>query len=674
MGKTTNLGLHTTATNETSKTFLEYRTEMSGPNNDSNMVMIDAAIGKNKRDIASANAEITSVKQNITTMNSDLNSKIAEVRQRQTMPYTFKGSCTYAELQSKTNANINDYWYVTDLYYDMAYNGESWEQSSFDKREYESDLDMLKADSDRYSESLVAAIGEVNIRRITDTESGTYTSSTGEKAGTAVDNPYLRTKNRFRAVPFAFAMSEQVSTTVRVTAFFYDKDGAFIISRPLQNPDDYKYNLVMSITPANAAYMTISGPAGTFPEEITVKFIAGDGKAQNIDINYTRDRTSYVVIRNAYANGISGLTSSTLTDAVFIPNVNAQKIFTSYLMLGTASVPANRCVALFDSYPILESSESYEVLTPTYVQALTSDAQDTTNVACMYDIPEGTRGVLLTFPKSLQINADGEVVSYANILRDDDRPLAMQKILCIGDSISWLDGAVFAFSGDTGRMVGYQKQLRYAGAIVDTLGFNGLPLAKSDARYSAYSGIVENGVDVSEYDKIIIFLGGNDAIYNIPIGDIPEKYKTPDFDVYTMCGAYGAMVWYIRTHNPDCKIYNVIVGKSQDGARYFEKVINYREALMKCGLFWSTPVVDLFTLDNTSPWVTNQSNPDSTTMTQFRYYHYDGTHYNYKGRMRIGKIILNHIVNDFGTSVSTGIKSPDVLANIIIAEGEIWDE
>lgn len=45
MGKTTNLGLHTTATNETSKTFLEYRTELSGTGADSNMNIIDKAYG-----------------------------------------------------------------------------------------------------------------------------------------------------------------------------------------------------------------------------------------------------------------------------------------------------------------------------------------------------------------------------------------------------------------------------------------------------------------------------------------------------------------------------------------------------------------------------------------------------------------------------------------------------
>ena len=70
MGKTTNLGLHTTATNETSKTFLEYRTELSGTGADSNMNIIDKAYGD--------------MDDKIDTVNDTLDAKIDANKQAET--------------------------------------------------------------------------------------------------------------------------------------------------------------------------------------------------------------------------------------------------------------------------------------------------------------------------------------------------------------------------------------------------------------------------------------------------------------------------------------------------------------------------------------------------------------------------------------------------------------
>lgn len=73
MGKTTNLGLHTTATNETSKTFLEYRTELSGTGADSNMNIIDKAYGE-------MDAKIDANKQTETEKFSTLDSTVSGIQ------------------------------------------------------------------------------------------------------------------------------------------------------------------------------------------------------------------------------------------------------------------------------------------------------------------------------------------------------------------------------------------------------------------------------------------------------------------------------------------------------------------------------------------------------------------------------------------------------------------
>jgi hypothetical protein len=39
---------------------------------------------------------------------------------------TFKGSCTNAELSTKTGMTVDDYWYITDLMTNKCYNGTSW--------------------------------------------------------------------------------------------------------------------------------------------------------------------------------------------------------------------------------------------------------------------------------------------------------------------------------------------------------------------------------------------------------------------------------------------------------------------------------------------------------------------------------------------------------------------
>lgn len=69
MGQTANLGLHLTATDETNKTFLKYRTELSGTNSDSNMNIIDKAVGN-------AQADITSLKSGVSSLRSNLDSEI----------------------------------------------------------------------------------------------------------------------------------------------------------------------------------------------------------------------------------------------------------------------------------------------------------------------------------------------------------------------------------------------------------------------------------------------------------------------------------------------------------------------------------------------------------------------------------------------------------------------
>ena len=61
------------------------------------------------------------------------------------VPYKFRGSCTYASLPTSGNA-INDAFYVTDKKCKYSWNGTNWYQSSLNEADYLDEFSAFKSE------------------------------------------------------------------------------------------------------------------------------------------------------------------------------------------------------------------------------------------------------------------------------------------------------------------------------------------------------------------------------------------------------------------------------------------------------------------------------------------------------------------------------------------------
>lgn len=490
----------------------------------------------------------------------------------------------------------------------------------------------------------------------TDFEPGMYSASNGTKTQNL---SYIRSKYYYPAYPLSFLHCENIPTGTTISIFFYDKDYTYIptVGRYLQNEDAYntKYSLLMS--PKNAAFFTLSIDTVSISETLKIQFVTGSGQVVNIDINYSDIYDGYVVLKNMTLTSSGGISASSETDVVLIPKPNANKIFTSWMGSTISSTTSLRCVALFENYPIDASNKA--LLDPSPATANNAAGSSKVNFAYYYTIPDAAVAIMLTFPKNTQLNVDGDCVSYANMLRLDERPLSMKKILCIGSTSYWIDGMSLVKSNDIGRVVGWQKELRYCGAIVDTLGFHNMPLQKNSLTGSIFDGIVTSEADLTEYDIIIINTGNGADLSStygdgLPVGTPPNDYDY-NIDPQTLCGALSGLIQYIRSSNDGCKIYIETDGKSKSQNRTWAVETRRRSAILQTAAFWSIPVIDTFTLDNVS----------NVSSDQFDYFHFDENNYNYKGRIRQGLNITKCLLNNsFAFWISN-----DLLSESVVEEG-----
>lgn len=241
---------------------------------------------------------------------------------------------------------------------------------------------------------------------------------------------------------------------------------------------------------------------------------------------------------------------------------------------------------------------------------------------------------------------NGAVVCYFNIYNNNTyegrnntyiTKITGKKVLCIGDSVTWLDG--HGPYGGAAHINGFQVALRKAGFEVFTKGCSGYPFAQGsheqeteEVKYSIYNEIVNLEYDVTGYDYIVIMGGLNDIMYNTPLGERITSYSTDTFDSYTFNGAISGIIDYIRTNNPTVKIILCTTTKAEAVTRPFNKSILYENEIKYNAEFWSCKLCDVFTDMNVQP---NYDN--------FDVYFYDNTHPNNKGMEIIGQLILNAV-------------------------------
>lgn len=235
----------------------------------------------------------------------------------------------------------------------------------------------------------------------------------------------------------------------------------------------------------------------------------------------------------------------------------------------------------------------------------------------------------------------GSVYAYVNLAHNathQSDPSAVfyritksEKILCIGDSTTWLDDRQEASDIAT-RFMGYQKVLERAGYQVTSSGWNGCAYGDDGVNPSIHAGIVDGSYDVTGYDIIILFGGLNDDLYNIPVGSIPTSYQNVTYDTATMLGGLGDIIRYIRANNSTAKIILCTMLKSESTSRPYNEAVLYRDAIADMSKYASCLLCDIFTDLNIQPFTTAFSNN-----------FYDTTHPNKQGMKKVGELMLNAV-------------------------------
>ena len=251
-----------------------------------------------------------------------------------------------------------------------------------------------------------------------------------------------------------------------------------------------------------------------------------------------------------------------------------------------------------------------------------------------YQVPEGAKYVSVNWKKNAASGVTGynaEFIAF-EYKEDDVSCLYGKKILCIGDSITYLDGRESTSAG-ADVMIGYQCYLRACGAIVDSSSHNGKPYTDgTESTPSIHTAIVTNQYDVSGYDYIVLFGGSNDARLNVTEGTT-GTYASPNRDGTNFCGAIGDIIHYIRTNNPMCKIVlcTILPGSNLHLTTTANGLV-LNEKIRELSTFWSVELLDLYSLFNVT----------YGTMTKFLY---DGTHPNYLGFRRIGEVMSKELAS-----------------------------
>lgn len=246
----------------------------------------------------------------------------------------------------------------------------------------------------------------------------------------------------------------------------------------------------------------------------------------------------------------------------------------------------------------------------------------------VFTVPRGAVDMYVNLYKSRTVGVRSDMMDYIAKLNG-------KTVLCIGDSLTWLDGR--QNYGGAAYFSGWQRQLRLAGYDITTAAWSGYPYATGidvvdGVDYSIYKEVVTNQLTVSDYDYVILFGGTNDVLYNGALGNRLTDYNNRTFDSSTFNGALGAIISYIRTNNPAAKIFLASFPKSEATARTFDNANSRVEEIKYNALFCSCKYVDIFADMNVQP-----------SYDSFDLYFYDTTHPNFDGMQIIGKLMVKAI-------------------------------
>lgn len=264
-------------------------------------------------------------------------------------------------------------------------------------------------------------------------------------------------------------------------------------------------------------------------------------------------------------------------------------------------------------------------------------------------VPDGVETVGLNINKTQYHHGNPDhLAQYFSLWTDDvlNQPLAGKRILCIGDSITYLDGKYG--NGDGSPFVGWQAELRKRGAMVDTFAWSGAILGHTTEPatiiYSHITYSVDNGLlDVSDYDIVVIFAGTNDVYCKIGRDYFSANiHNTIDL---------------IRGYNPTAQIYMVnIMPSFNDKDRALADIEAYNGTLEATAAGLNVPTIDMYGELGVNLYTSG-------------IFFYDSVHPNSRGMKRVGRIIaekLNAVLS--GKSIDTIVTDKDYLTASEVAK------
>lgn len=389
--------------------------------------------------------------------------------------------------------------------------------------------------------------------------------------------------------------------TTRITAVFWDKDKHYLGFNSVENSTT-PYYARLRVIPEGAYYVgfTIHG-TGVSQFNITQINSAG------LQHGTTEGTMQYAVIKNAYydQNSLSQIANY---DAAILVNCDYDTLYN--LADSTGGVT------------FIDRESNVISYHPEYVRDQ--------HYGRRYVRPDNAY-ITVVLLKHAQF--DGNTGAYFSLSYDtpEKGTLKGRNVYCLGDSITWLD-STNGVDPTSSLLAGYQKQLRCAGAIVDSLGVSGGSLADISGEPSIYRSLVSADPDLSGYDDIIIEGGLNDIRLSVPIGTVADTYESPNVNTANVVGAIGAIMQIIRTKNPTCNVYLCTPLPTGDANRNYRKMMNYRTAMIEAAAYWGVPVIDL----------TTKAQRDIATAPLALTY--DKTHANNKGMEIIGKAITGEVI------------------------------
>lgn len=319
--------------------------------------------------------------------------------------------------------------------------------------------------------------------------------------------------------------------------------------------------------------------------------------------------------------------------------------YTDHLYLAGAVANANAVISTASGYGVLAVAvtpderyytnitlENNFICVSAAGAAIAPTYDEIDNHGRIYTIPEDAVYALLNVQYNKyhgDISVDG---IYSAVFYKVTRA---EKVLCIGDSITYLDGRTNTSYDGASLFLGYQKVLQAAGYEVASAGYSGYTYAKtgrSDVG-SIYEQIVEGEYSVSGYDVIVLAGGTNDDLYSVAVGEVPTTYS-PTYDTATMLGGLGGIIAYIRAHNESAKIVLCTQLKSESQSRPYAEAVLYADGIRGMAQYASCHLVDAFKDLNVQPETPG-----------FEDYFYDHTHPNRAGMQRLGALILRGVEN-----------------------------